>query len=206
MYTLPAHAMLAALPCTFPHPLRSRRQHLHRQEGSLKERMQRLEAQSALRKEAAASGVEQQRAQKEAVQAANDAAEAQMQENEAQARALREQARIAEAQHEANVTALLEKVRELWGVLCVASAVTDTVCDVGLRVKKNLRHVIIVTACPICISHLSLPAVRGFAGADAQVPRPHGLRYADARRRGQGHCALLRYNTAIACTMMPSLQ
>ena len=79
--------------------LQAHRQHVRRQEGSLMERLQRLESQSTLRKEAALSSVEQHRAQKDAIQAANEAAEAQVQDNETQIRNLQEQIRTLEAAH-----------------------------------------------------------------------------------------------------------
>lgn len=89
--------------------LQAHRQHVRRQEGSLMERLQRLESQSTLRKEAALSSVEQQRAQKDAIQAANEAAEAQVQDNETQIRNLQEQIRTLEAAHAHHVRLMAEK-------------------------------------------------------------------------------------------------
>lgn len=58
-------------------------QHLKRQQASLTERLSRLENQSALKREAAASAVEEQLKEREAIEAENAAARAKIAENEA---------------------------------------------------------------------------------------------------------------------------
>lgn len=63
--------------------LEATEQHLKRQQASLTERLSRLENQSALKREAAASAVEEQLKEKEAIEAENAAARAKIAENEA---------------------------------------------------------------------------------------------------------------------------
>ena len=63
--------------------LEATEQHLKRQQASLTERLSRLENQSALKREAAASAVEEQLKEKEAIEAENAAARAKTAENEA---------------------------------------------------------------------------------------------------------------------------
>ena len=66
--------------------LEATEQHLKRQQASLTERLSRLENQSALKREAAASAVEEQLKEKEAIEAENAAARAKIAENEAMVR------------------------------------------------------------------------------------------------------------------------
>lgn len=63
--------------------LEATEQHLKRQQASLTDRLSRLENQSALKREAAASAVEEQLKEKEAIEAENAAARAKTAENEA---------------------------------------------------------------------------------------------------------------------------
>lgn len=63
--------------------LEATEQHLKRQQASLTERLSRLENQSVLKREAAASAVEEQLKEKEAIEAENAAARAKIAENEA---------------------------------------------------------------------------------------------------------------------------
>lgn len=63
--------------------LEATEQHLKRQQASLTDRLSRLEHQSSLKREAAASAVEEQLKEKEAIEAENAAARAKIAENEA---------------------------------------------------------------------------------------------------------------------------
>ena len=63
--------------------LEATEQHLKRQQASLQDRLSRLEHQSSLKREAAASAVEEQLKEKEAIEAENAAARAKIAENEA---------------------------------------------------------------------------------------------------------------------------
>ncbi|KAK9816471.1 hypothetical protein WJX72_000700 [[Myrmecia] bisecta] len=93
--------------------LAATQQHLKRQQASLAERMQRLEQQAALKKEAAASCVEEQLRDKEAIEAENAATMAKLTENDAMMRALREKIKELQTTQEVQISMVLDRYTSL---------------------------------------------------------------------------------------------
>eukprot|EP00884_Botryococcus_braunii_P004542 jgi/Botrbrau1/14089/Bobra.182_3s0035.1 len=93
--------------------LAAQQQHLKRQIASLQERLQRLEAQAALKKEAAQFSVEEQLKEREAVEAENAANLARVAENAAAMRALRDRILELKDAYEGHIEAILDKYASL---------------------------------------------------------------------------------------------